>query len=197
MTVETARCPVREFHLQRDRVLPRDPFEVYADFRESEPFWTAEHGGYWVFTRYDQCKEILSDSETFSHVNASVPPANLDKPLFNWSDPPQLTKLRQVLLPLLTPEKIDPLEPRMREVCRNLIGTFSGSGSCELVDDFARKYPIAIFGDLFGLDRDRREEFRQLAETFLHDYNAKQEAWSAIRDLMGDALENASTVATE
>ena len=107
----------------------------------------------------------------------------------SFFDPPYQTKLRSVVLPLMTPAKIDPLEPKMRRVCSELISGFKMNGRCDIVDDFARRYPIAIFGDLFGLPTDRREEFRILAETWLHDFEAKQRSWTAIRAIVREELE--------
>jgi hypothetical protein len=56
-----------------------------------------------------------------------------------------------VVLPLMTAAKMDQLEPQMHKVCKELIAGFKDSGRCDMVADFARRYPIAIFGDLFGL----------------------------------------------
>ena len=89
----------------------------------------------------------------------------------------------------MTAAKIDPLEPKMHEVCRNLIAGFKNKGHCDAIEDFARKYPIAIFGELFGLAPQRREEFRQLAETWLHDVSRRQWAWTEIRAIIGGELE--------
>jgi cytochrome P450 len=105
-------------------------------------------------------------------------------------DPPYLTKLRSVILPLMTAARIDPLEPQMHRVCRELIAGFKDLGHCDVVADFARKYPIAIFGDLYGLPVEGREEFRQLAETYLHsEYDEQQAAWISIRAIMQAELE--------
>ncbi len=184
------RSPVRQFDVQTGTVLERDPFEAYSEFHESEPFWCEDHGGFWVFTRYDQCRQIMQDARTFSKVHSGVPFVALDEPLFNACDPPDLQKLRAIVLPLMTPERIDPLEPAMKDVCRTLIAEFKDRGQCELISDFARKYPIAIFGELFGLPAGRREEFRNLAETFLHDTTQRQAAWSSIREVVRQELED-------
>jgi cytochrome P450 len=108
----------------------------------------------------------------------------------SFQDPPYQTKLRGVILPLMTPAKIDPLEPRMHQVCRDLIAGFKDQGHCDVVPDFARRYPIAIFGELFGLPEARREEFRELAETWLHEDSLKQQSWTAIRGIIRDELES-------
>ncbi len=184
------RSPVRDFRIQAELEIKHDPFEAFLEFRESEPFWSEEFGGYWVFTRYDEVREIMQNSGLFSHARGGIPPIEVDEPLMpSFFDPPYQTKLRSVVLPLMTAAKIAQLEPQMHSVCRDLIVGFKDQGQCYMVADFARQYPIAIFSDLFGLPTERREEFRALAETFLHDPAARASAWSSIRNIIGDELD--------
>ncbi len=85
----------------------------------------------------------------------------------------------------------------MHQVCRDLIYGFRDQGYCDVVNDFARKYPITIFGELYGLPEDRRQEFRELAETWLHDESKRDQAWSAIRGIIRDELESRLVSPTE
>ena len=137
------------------------------------------------------CKWIVIQVIVVLKAKASVPRRQLDYPLMpSEFDPPYQTKLRSVILPLMTAAKMDLLEPRMHDVCRQLIAGFKDQGHCDMVADFARRYPIAIFGDLFGLPAERREEFRILAETFLHDQEAQSAAWNSIREIIREELED-------
>ena len=104
-------------------------------------------------------------------------------------DPPYQTKLRNIVLPHMTAEKIGVLEPEMHRVCRELIATFKDRGRCDAANEFARCYPILVFGRLFGLPEDRLQDFRELAGTFLHDEDQRAEAWNAIRAIINDELE--------
>jgi cytochrome P450 len=184
------RVPVRDFHVQAELHIEHDPFEAFLEYRESEPFWSEEFGGYWVFTRYEEVREIMQNPGLFSHARGGIPPIEVDEPLMpSFFDPPYQTKLRGVILPLMTASKIARLEPKMHGVCQDLIATFKNQGHCLMVAEFARKYPIAIFSDLFGLPIERREEFRALAETFLHDPEARASAWSSIREIIRDELD--------
>ena len=181
------RCPVRQFEIFTDPVVTVDPFEHLLQAHESDPFWTDSDSGMWIITKYEQCREVLRDWRTFTHAE---PHQVMDVPLMpSYFDPPYQTKLRNVVLPLMTAAKIDPLGPHMHQVCRTLIAEFKDRGWCDVVNDFARRYPIAIFGELFGLDPARQEEFRQLAETFLHVKAKSQEAWTAIRQIVREEIE--------
>ncbi len=175
------RCPVRDLVFLNDHVIEQDPFDWLLPYRDSDPFWTESMGGVWVVTRYDHVREVQRDYRTFTHTEKSPP---LGQPLTPTEfDPPYQTKLRAIVLPLLTPQAIDPLEPKMHEVCQELIGGFKTRGWCDAINEFARRYPIAIFGELFGLEEARREEFRQLAELWMHDIPKRQWAWDEIRSI--------------
>ncbi len=168
-----------------------DPFEWLLQVREADPFWSENHpyqpGGTWVITRYDHVREVHQDYRTFSHKDTD--PYTKDSPLMPSAfDPPFQTKLRSIVLPLMTAKRIDALEPRMHVVCRELIAGFKDRGWCDAINEFARRYPIAVFCELFGLPEERREEFRQLAETWMHDVSQRQWAWAQIRAIVRSEL---------
>ncbi len=153
-----------------DRMTWRDPFVAMEPFHELPPFWCDEYGGFWVVTRYEDVRELLQNAHTFSSVDGTVPELSLANPLLpSFSDPPDTQKLRSVVLPHMTPKKVDPLEPKMRRVCRQFIAEFKNQGRCEAIRDFSQQYPIRMFVEFFGLPVDRQEEFRDHSETFLHD----------------------------
>lgn len=190
---KTARCPyVDDFDGQLEVTVPSDPYDVVRQYRERDPFWADndpnEPEGGWVVTKFDQIVEIQKDYRTFTHVTRE--PAFMANPLMpSFFDPPLQTKLRAIILPLMSAERISTLEPRMHEVCRTLIASFKDRGRCEAIAEFSQQYPIRIFGDLYGLPEARRQEFRQLAETFLHHVDQRATAWMAIQAIMRDELE--------
>jgi len=191
MTV-TDRAPVREFKGYWGRVLDEDPFAAWLPYREMDPFWAeGDHvnpEGVWVLTRFDQIRELQQNPKKFSHA-IRVEGDMVDPLMPSMFDPPQQLKQRSVILPLMTAAKIDPLQPKMHRVCRELLATFKDRGHCDAVSEFAQRYPIKIFGDLYGLEESRREEFRVLAETWLHDHTQQHQAWASIRQIMREELE--------
>ena len=185
---DVARCPHLDFDLLNRHDLEFDPFDKFLDYRERDPFWTDDDDGIWVVTKFEHVREVQKDYRTFTHTQPKV---QLGSPLMpSFFDPPDQTKQRSIVLPLMTAEKIDPLEPMMHQVCRDLIAEFKDRGHCDAAAEFARKYPIAIFSALFGLEESRREEFRQLAEVFLHDEARMAEAWMAINAIIREELES-------
>jgi cytochrome P450 len=172
---------------------PEDPFEVYARVGSVPPFWTESPNdvdGYWVVTRYADVRAVLRDADdAFSSEQAFIPQIAMPSPMLpTESDPPATRMYRSILLREMTPERVDPLAPRMSEVCAEIIDSFRDRGHCDAVNDFAREYPIRIFVEFFGLPAERREEFREHAHTFLHSPPQRPTEWAAIRSIVADAL---------
>jgi cytochrome P450 len=190
MTVDT-RTPVGEIDLQVERLLNHDPFEALDAWRERAPFWCEDYGGFWVVARFEDVRDVLQDATTFaSGAEAFVPARELSDPLIpSFINPPEVQKYRAIVLPHMTPKKVEAREPKMRRICAELIGGFKDRGHCDVIRDFARQYPIRVFSDLFGLPPERQEEFRDHAETFLHDIEHSAQAWSAIRAIVREQLE--------
>lgn len=180
---------VEEVDLQLARDIRDDPFEAFDVHLASEPFWANQgdfyDSGFWVITKFEQTREILQDAETFRSEVFSEEPL-----LPSFAQPPQLQKLRQVLLPLLSRRRIVDKDDRVRELARTYIDAFADAGSCDLVADFAQHFPIAVFAELYGIADDRRAEFRELAEQYLHSFGEERDnAWAAIRDIVRTELE--------
>jgi len=172
---------------------PEDPFEVYARVGSVPPFWTESPNdvdGYWVVTRYADVRAVLRDADdAFSSEQAFIPQIAMPSPMLpTESDPPATRMYRSILLSEMTPERVDPLAPRMSEVCAEIIDSFRDRGHCDAVNDFAREYPIRIFVEFFGLPAERREEFREHAHTFLHSPPQRPTEWAAIRAIVAGAL---------
>ena len=187
--IEVRRSPVGDFP-QRNGPLSYDPYEAMLAIGHKPPFWVEDPNdvdGYWVVTRYEDVLEVLSNTEFFSSLRANIPYFQMEEPLIpTETDPPDTQKVRAILMPCLTARRTAALEPLMHEISSSIIAGFRDKGQCEVVRDFARLYPIAIFLKFFGLPTDRAEEFRKHAHTFLHAPNT--DSWAAIRAIVEEQL---------
>jgi cytochrome P450 len=178
-----APSPVGSFMIWRGH-FEHDPFATIDALGTSPPYWVEDPNdvdGYWIISRYEDVREALQDAETFSSIDFYIPYMKIQQPLLPAeSDPPYTQKLRTVVMPLMTINRVQRWQARMEEVCTQLISGFAPTGRCEVVEQFARVYPITIFLEIYGLPVARREEFRQHATTFLHGSDERPAAWSAI-----------------
>lgn len=180
-------APVGEFMTWRGD-FAHDPFATISEIGCQPPYWVEDADdvdGYWVISRYEDVRDALQDTATFSSTNFFIPHMEIKQPLLpGESDPPYTQKLRSVVMPLLTIKQVQSWQARMQEVCDELIGSFASAGRCEVVEQFARVYPITIFLEIYGLPVARREEFREHATTFLHGSLERPAAWDAILQIV-------------
>jgi cytochrome P450 len=184
----TTVVPSVDLQLRRD--VETDPFDALDEYRDRDPFWAESGdftaGGFWVITKFEQCREILQDAIAFPTEVLGPTPL-----LPTMAGPPELQKLRSVVIKHLTRAKVLAMEASIRAHAREYIESFAESGSCDLVSDFAQMYPIAVFCEVFGLAPEARQEFRRLAEGFLHSYHEERDAhWAAIRTIVRNEIED-------
>ena len=96
--------PSVDLQLQRDVAV--DPFDALDEYRDRDPFWAQSgdffEGGFWVVTKFEQCRDVLQDAIAFP--SEAWGPAPL---LPTMAAPPQLQKLRALVMKHLTSEMDD------------------------------------------------------------------------------------------
>lgn len=166
--------PVHNIPMDRDPALLADPFRFFDGLRAGQRAFyndTAPQPA-WVLLRYDDIHEALQRYDLFSSHGCLDPPGHEPRvfpPLIPEElDPPEHTKYRQLLTPLFTPGRVKALEPSIRAHCVSLIEGFSADGECELVGQFARRYPTIIFMRLMGLPVADADTFLDWADLLMH-----------------------------
>jgi len=128
-------------------------------------FWTPKNGGHWVATRGEDIYEIFKDAQRFTSQKLVVPAernTHRMPPIF--LDPPEHTKYRTLLSPLLSPKAVSALAGRAREQAIELIEGFYPRGRCEFVGEFAQHLPIGIFMRMVDLPVEDREKLLAWAD---------------------------------
>jgi len=147
-------------------------FRQFDELRESAPFFrSTAHQGWWAFTRADMIREAYQRTDLFS--NSSVTVAD-PEPSYKWIpemlDGAEHTKWRQLLAPYFSPAAVKKMETGVRRRCVELIDAFKDKGSCDFLNDFARKYPTTIFMELFGLPVSEADQFMAWEDMILHPH---------------------------
>lgn len=128
-------------------------------------FWTPKNGGHWIATRGEDIYEIFKDSERFTSQKLVVPAErNTHRlpPIF--LDPPEHTKYRALISPVLSPKAVSALAARAREQAIELIEGFYPRGECEFVSEFAQHLPIGIFMRMVDVPAEDREKLLAWAD---------------------------------
>ncbi|MDO8363045.1 MAG: cytochrome P450 [Actinomycetota bacterium] len=110
---------------------------------------------------------VLRSHELFS--SASDMPLGNVRPLIPLNiDPPQHSKYRKILDPLFAPKAMDRIEDDVRARANKFIDEFIDRGEVNFSEEFAEKFPSAVFLGLMGLPWDQLETLMGLRDGILH-----------------------------
>src|SRR5687767_7809639 len=113
----------------------RNPYPLYDQMRPVSPVFRDPQSGLWILFDYENVKRALSDHETFSSRHGPA----------EWMiflDPPRHNKLRGLISQAFTPRSIANLEPRIRQIARDLLDPLIPRGEMELAADFSVPLPM-------------------------------------------------------
>ena len=145
--------------------LRRNPFPAYAVMRRVAPVLHDRRHDLWLLFDYESVKRALHDPETFS--SRAAPPG--DKPL-DWlifQDPPVHTRLRGIILRTFTPRAIAALEPRIRDLTRELLDPAIARGGMDVAADFAVPLPLTVIAEMLGVPAGERAALKRWSEAIL------------------------------
>jgi cytochrome P450 len=154
---------VVDYDLLSGETLESCPQMVPAPYRDRRVIYSPKHGGFWVFTHYEEVRQAFQDAEMFGQIGSIPQVPNRPFSIPNSMDPPELQPWRQLLLPLFAPKRIAELEPIYRQLSRERLDIIAPTGRCEFVKDYARALPVWRFCRQLGLAADRSSEFFELA----------------------------------
>ncbi|MBC9724076.1 cytochrome P450 [Streptomyces sp. TRM68367] len=155
----------------------RVPLPEYADLRRAEPVrWIAQpHGlagfdddGYWAVTRHTDVKYVSTHPELFSsclntaiiRFNEHIERDAIDAQrliLLNM-DPPEHTRVRQIVQRVFTPRAIRALEDTLRARAHAIVrgALAERGGSFDFVSRVACELPLQAIAELIGIPQDDR-----------------------------------------
>jgi cytochrome P450 len=170
------RPPVKDWATDFDHLDPRwvnDPYPIWDELRQKCPIaHTDRFKGVYLPTRYEDVRAIAYDPEHFSSrkviVRESPPPSNNGAPPIT-SDPPRHRLARMVLLPPFTPQAIDKLVPKARQICNELIDGFVAKGSCDAALEYAQHIPVKLIAHMLGIPESDGDRFRGWIKAVLED----------------------------
>jgi cytochrome P450 len=140
----------------------RDPYPVYDQLRAGSPvFHVPPPFDAWLIFDYDGVKRALHDHDTFS---SGVPaPRNW----FIFFDPPRHTKLRGLISRAFTPRVVANLEPRIRELSRDLLDQAIERGEMDLATDYSVPLPMKVIAGMIGIPDAEWPRFKRWSDGIL------------------------------
>lgn len=171
-----------------------DPYPFYARLRQSAPVCQVDPGGVWAVSRYDDIVTVLKDPKTFSSAawaQRVSPPWLKRNPLAGALfvlDPPEHTRMRQLINPTLAASAIDDLEPRMRAVAGELAAPLRGRRETEFISEFAMPLAASAVGTVLGLPPALYPRFKHWTAS-IFSVSAQQHSPEQIEKIQSDLAE--------
>lgn len=147
-----------------DSAFLENPFPFYELGRAMSPLVLPERGLAMVFG-YEDCVAVLKDWETWS--SRFPPPPDMEnppEPMMLSSDPPRHTRLRSLVSQAFTPRMVEALEPRIREIARELLKPAIEAGECDLVAALAYPLPVIVIAEILGIPPEDRARFKEWSD---------------------------------
>jgi cytochrome P450 len=143
----------------------RNPYPVYDRLRSASPVFHDPHSDFWMVFDYEGVTRALNDLDTFSSRAAPSGGGALDWLIF--FDPPRHTKLRALIQRAFTPRSVAALEPRIRELSRDLLDRTIERGEMDLAADLAVPLPMMVIAEMLGIPAADRPRFRDWNDVVL------------------------------
>lgn len=162
-----------------DLLQERVPHPEFAQLRQTEPVrWITQpprisgfdDSGYWAVTRHADVKYVSTHPELFSsNLNTAVIRFNesisrdqieVQKMIMLNMDPPEHTRVRQIVQRGFTPRAIRSLEDALRHRAGSIVETAlanaAADGSFDFVTNVAVELPLQAIAELIGVPQDDR-----------------------------------------
>lgn len=150
-----------------DPEISRNPQPMFKVMRDLAPVVEMDGNGPLngvLVGKHDDVVDVLRMPDVFSSKFEAVHIGQV-RPLIPLQiDPPLHHTYRRLLDPLFSPKRVAGLEPRVRELVRDLVDQIADKGECNFNAAIAEPLPSTVFLELLGLPVSRAEEFIALKD---------------------------------
>jgi cytochrome P450 len=162
------------------------PYPAYQRLRDEAPVYQDPLTGFFIVTRYDDIRRVLTDPEHFSNGMMSRTASNLNNervskgmklfqdkgwvpaPTLAGRDDPNHKQMRAMFDKAFRPGKIKELEPFVESTAYTLIDDFIDDGHCDWVRQYAVPLPLTIIGKQMGAKEEDLWRIKNWTDAFFH-----------------------------
>ncbi|HEU0301874.1 MAG TPA: cytochrome P450 [Longimicrobium sp.] len=193
--------------------LRADPHPVYRRYREREPIhWglsgLAGYPGAWYLFRHADVVSVLKDprlGKARRQVNyegeaqpAAAPPVpevarpfmELARKFIVHRDPPDHTRIRNLLRVPFSPVAAERMRPRIAEIANALLDRVAEKGEMEAISDYAFPLPVWVISEILGVPEEGRPILSAASRAFQAvDLRTSEETWRRAGDAVATTRE--------
>ncbi|MFJ8950067.1 cytochrome P450 [Streptomyces sp. NPDC102381] len=132
-----------------------NPYPAYRAMRESAPLIWHEATQSWIVSRYADVERVFKDKEatfTTDNYDWQLEPVH-GRTILQMSGREHAVRRALVAPAFRGSELQDKFLPVIERNSRELIDRFRGTGSADLVADYATRLPVNVIADMLGLDK--------------------------------------------
>ncbi|HVS40334.1 MAG TPA: cytochrome P450 [Gemmataceae bacterium] len=163
----------------------RNPYPAYEEMRAASPVFHLPPFDLWMIFDFEGVKRALVDHAAFrsdlSHASGNGNPGEW----FIFFDPPRHTKLRALISKAFTPRVVADLEPRIRDLSRQLLDQVIERGEMDLAGEFAVPLPMRVIAEMLGVPAAEWPRYKRWSDVILKLANTlsrDEEAARAVQD---------------
>ncbi len=154
------------------------PLREFAELRKTAPVWWVdqkpdasagfEDTGFWAVTKHADISAVSKNSKDFSSnedgaiirfaPDMTREQVEVQRVMLINQDPPDHTKLRQIISRGFTPRSIGALHDRLVERAANIVDEALAKGEGDFVEEVAAELPLQAIADLLGVPQEDRKK---------------------------------------
>jgi len=161
----------------------RNPFPVYDQMRSGSGVLRLAPFDLWMIFDFEGVKRALLDHSAFSSDLSHSPGNGNPGEWFIFFDPPRHTKLRALISKAFSPRVVADLEPRIRELSRQLLNQTVERGEMDLAADFAVPLPMLVIAEMLGVPGDEWPRYKRWSDAILKIANTFSKDEEAARTI--------------
>ena len=135
-----------------------DPYAVYANLRDRDPVHRTRLTNGWTLARYADVDRLLRDHRRFSNAQRNL--GYTDYLTMLDMDPPDHTRLRALVSQAFTPRAVARLQPRIQQICDDLLDAAEAQGRFDLMEALAFPLPVITIAEMLGVPSEDRDRFK-------------------------------------
>ncbi|MDT0308875.1 cytochrome P450 [Streptomyces sp. DSM 44917] len=146
-----------------------NPFPTYQVLRDEAPVHlvpegTSEGEDFYVLSRYEDVSNALRDKNRFSN---EVMRGRFDMPMMINRDAPEHTRLRRNANRAFNARLVLTLQDWVQTVIDEVIADALKGDRVEWIEDVTATLPLRVVGDMLGIPRDRKDDFRRWSQAVM------------------------------
>lgn len=161
-----------------------DPIEHYRWMRENAPLYYDADAKVWGVNLHEDILTISKDADTFCSGQGSRPENGSYTPSMINMDDPAHKRRRTVVNRGFSPRRVADHEPKIRQICRDLVADVAARGECDFVREIAAPLPMIVIGDMLGVLPEDRDKLLRWSEEMLGATSATADGETLQRAVM-------------